>query len=152
MGAVNVSRCKLGVDPNTRNVALVASLLLTLGGGCSQGNYARKAQKSQVAYTIISDPVRELCTDDSESRTEYFSVHLVRFVGPLVWLDGTPVTAEALQRWTIQKYGNLPEKVLRVQFSQADEHAATQALIPILASLPDVHIRRAPYPFTCPKL
>ena len=90
--------------------------------------------------------------DDSESRTEYFSVHIVRFVGPQIWLDGTTVTSEALRRWTIQRYGNLPEKVLRVQFSDIDEQAATKALLPIVATLPDVHIRRAPYPFDCPKL
>jgi hypothetical protein len=132
----------------------MASLFGTLmAAGCRKvGEPAQKSQMPHVAFMTMTNPVRELCTDDTESRTDYFSVHVVRFENPHIWLDGKTMTADSLRKWTLQTYGLLPEKVLRVQFSDKDEPMATQVLLPIVAALPDIQVRRAPFSFTCPKL
>jgi hypothetical protein len=150
---MHVRHCEEGINQNSRFVLLALSLLVSLGNtGCRKVKIVQETPRARVAYTAITNPVEELCTDDSGSRTGYFSVHLVRIAGSRIWLDGTAITSEALRQWTVQTYGQLPEKVLRVQFADADEQAATQALLPIIEQLPDLRVRRAPFSFTCPKL
>jgi hypothetical protein len=139
---------------STREVILVASLFATLiSAGCRKVyDPAKKPQMSQVAFLVVTNPVRELCTDDTGSKTDYFNVHLVRFENLRIWLDGKTTTADSLRKWTLQTYRHLPEKVLRVQFSDKDEPMATQVLLPIVAALPDIQVRRVSFSFTCPKL
>jgi hypothetical protein len=130
---------------------LTLALIVCAVTGCRRGP-TNKSQQTQVVYTAVTNPVRELCTDDSESRTESFSVPVVRFEGSRILLNSAEVSAKSLREWALQKYGNLPEKVIRVQFSDDDQHAANQALLPIVTALPDLHVRRAPFSFSCHKL
>ena len=150
---MSARRCGIGVNRSIRTTVFVTTLSVLLGAvGCRKSDSGRRTQPARVAYTVITNPVRELCTDDSESRSEFFSVNLVRFEGRKIRLDGTEVTSEYLRQWTLRKYENLPEQVLRVQFQDRDEQFANQALLPIVTALPQLHVRRAPFAFSCPKL
>lgn len=49
--------------------------------GCWKKAAIERTQDAQIAYRPVLNPIGEMCTDDSESRTEYFNVPVVRFEG-----------------------------------------------------------------------
>jgi len=127
---------------------LISSVVL----GCWKANTPRETQGAQVPYEFVANPVGEMCTDDTESRTEYFNVPVVRFEGSRIELNGTATSANDLREWALKKYANLPEQAVWVQFSQESKPTADRALLPIAMALPRLQIRRAEFAFSCPKL
>jgi hypothetical protein len=142
------------VDHGTRIAALtVAScLILSVVLGCRKEKALQESQQPKVTYRSVANPLLEMCTDDSESRTEYFNVPVVRFEGSAIRLNGKSTSANDLQDWAMRKYRNLPEQAVWVQFLDVDEVSADQALLPIAMVLPSLQIRRADFSFYCPRL
>jgi len=134
--------------------AITTAFLIALGNviGCRNENGTQGTAEVQVSYRAVQNPVSEMCTDDSESRTEYFNVPLVRFDGPRISLNGRPTSASELLAWAQAKYTNLPEQAVSVQFSPDNKVNADNVLLPIAEALPRLQLRRADFTFRCPKL
>jgi hypothetical protein len=119
--------------------------------GCWKGANTQTAQVTQVPYRPVANPIAEMCTDDTESITDYFNVPVIRFEGPRIELNGTSTSANDLLTWALKRYTNLPEQAVWVQFSPENKPTADQALLPIVKALPRLQIRRADFNFRCPK-
>ena len=139
---------------NGRLVALYLGCCLAFSvfTGCRKETVTEGSQAPRVLYRPVADPTAEMCTDDSESRTDYFNVPVIRFDGSRIELNGTSTTANDLLTWAVGRYTNLPEQAVWVQFSPENRPTADQALIPIVRALPRLQVRRADFNFTCPKL
>jgi hypothetical protein len=120
--------------------------------GCRKETVIKKAQETQVPYQAVANPIGEMCTDDSESRTEYFDVPVVRFEGPRILLNGVTTSANDLLAWAQKRCTKLAEQALWVQFSSDNKLSADRALLPVAKALPRLQIRRADFNFSCPKL
>jgi hypothetical protein len=59
---------------------------------------SRKLRRPEYPIRLSRNPIGEMCTDDSESRTEYFDVPVVRFEGPRILLNGVTTSANDLLR------------------------------------------------------
>jgi hypothetical protein len=141
------------LERNVQTILLVTVACTIFGAiGCKSGRTTRRMEQPRVPYSDIENPARELCMDDSESPTPYFDVHVARFEGSEILLDEKLVTPKSLREWVLREYGNMPEQVLRVQFKDEDEQVVSQALRPLVKAMPNLHVRRAPFSFSCPKL
>lgn len=127
---------------------LISSVVI----GCGKWTVTERTQSAEVPYLSVANPVAEMCTDDTGSRTDYFNVPNVRFEGSRILLNGTTTSANDLLAWALKKYTNLPEQAMWVQFSPENKLTADQALLPIAKALPRLQIRRAEFMFFCPKL
>jgi hypothetical protein len=120
--------------------------------GCRKETISARSQAPQVLYRPVANPTAEMCTDDTESRTDYFNVPVIRFNASRIELNGASTTANDLLTWAVAKYANLPEQAVWVQFLPSNQVAADQALLPIVKALPRLQIRRADFNFRCPQL
>lgn len=121
---------------------------LFLMPGCSQPAGVSAAQV-RLVYQQVQDPVRELCTDDTMSITQYVNVPLVRFVGTTINLNGNAVSQEQLVTWTEHNYRNLAEQALWVQIAPGSEAEAERSLLPLVVALPKLQLRRVQFSFSC---
>jgi len=125
----------------------VSTLYLTLN--CSSKPSTEITPKAQVVFEPVTDPVRELCTDDSSHRTDYFNVPLVRFVGSTMELNGRPSSDRELLDWAQKRYPKMAEQALWVQVEPDDRAIAESALLPVVKSFPQLHVRQVDLGFTC---
>jgi len=116
---------------------------------CSSKPSIEIAPQAQVVFEPVTDPVRELCTDDSSHRTDYFNVPLVRFVGSAMELNGRPSSDRELLDWAQKKYPKMAEQALWIQVANKDQPIAERALLPIVRLFPQFHLRRVDPAFTC---
>lgn len=151
---MRVKLCMTRVRSSSRLAAMaVASLLIpNVVLGCSKAGTRQEPRQPRLVYQSVANPVREMCTDDTESRTEYFNVPVVRFEGSIIRLNGLVTSANDLREWALRKYKNLPEQAVWVQFTQENQNTADDALVPIHMALPRLQIRRTEFTFVCPKL
>jgi hypothetical protein len=105
-----------------------------------------------VPYQAVANPIWEMCTDDTGSRTEYFNVPVVRFEGPRILLNGVTTSADDLLAWAQKRYSKLAEQAVWVQFSSDNTLSVDHALLPIAEALPRLQIRRVDFNFNCAKL
>jgi hypothetical protein len=119
---------------------------------CGKGTTTEGTQEVQVSYRPVANPITDMCTDDTLSRTDYFNVPVVRFEGSGIQLNGTPTSATDLLAWALKEYVNRAEQVMYVQFSSENKLTADRALLPIAKAFPSLQIRRADFTFFCPKL
>jgi hypothetical protein len=103
-------------------------------------------------FEEVQNPLRELCTDDTLSRTEYVNVPLVRMEGTKIALNGASVSAKDLLDWAQKKYKNLPEQALWVQGVPDNSAIAERVLLALVQSLPHLQLRKVAPQFACPKL
>jgi len=66
---------------------------------CSSKPSLETPPQIRVVFEPVSDPVRELCTDDSSHRTDYINVPLVRFAGSTMELNGVSLSEPELLDW-----------------------------------------------------
>jgi hypothetical protein len=125
---------------------------LCLLAGCSSKSKVEEHPRAKVMFQEVQNPQRELCTDDTLSRTEYINVPLVRLTGTTIALNGLSVSERELLDWAQKKYKNLPEQALWVQISPDNGAIADRALLPLVQSLPQLQLRRVAPEFSCPKL
>lgn len=116
---------------------------------CSSKPSIEIAQQAQVVFEPVTAPARELCTDDSSHRTDYVNVPLVRFVGSSLELNGRPSSDRELLDWAQEKYPKMAEQVLWIQVAHEDQPIAARALLPVVRSFPQLHLRRVDPAFTC---
>jgi hypothetical protein len=104
--------------PTTTLSALIFAYCLVFGTvtGCRKETAIRRTQETRVPYLAVANPIREMYTDDSESRTEYFDVPVVRFEGPRILLNGVTTSANDLLTWAQKRYTKLAEQAVWVQF------------------------------------
>jgi hypothetical protein len=120
--------------------------------GCRQKTPIERTQEPQVPYQAVANPIWEMCTDDTGSRTEYFNVPVVRFEGPRILLNGVTTSADDLLAWAQKRYSKLAEQAVWVQFSSDNTLSGDHALLPIAEALPRLQIRRVDFNFNCAKL
>lgn len=147
-----VGMCRLQSNARLAALYLGCCLAPSVFIGCWKGTVTEGSQAPQVLYRPVTNPIAEMCTDDTESRTDYFNVPVIRFEGSRIELNGTSTSANDLLTWALKRYTNLPEQAVWVQFLPDNKLAADQALLPIVKALPRLQIRRADFNFTCPKL
>lgn len=100
----------------------------------------------------VNNPVREVCTDDTLSPTDYFNVPIARFAGASIELNGREVTPDGLYEWAQKHYKHKAERALHVQIAPDGMANANNALAPLSRLHPDLRLRRVEFGFTCPKL
>ena len=136
------------------NKAPAASIYVTVlcfVVGCSSKPSPVVPSQARVVLKSVQDPIRELCTDDTFHRTDYFTRPLVRFVGSAIELNGAPSSAEELLGWAQKKYKRSEEPTLWVQVSPESMPVAESALLPLVQSLPQLQLRQVDRGFTCIK-
>lgn len=105
-----------------------------------------------VKFISVDNPVAEMCTDDTLTRTEWFNVPVARFSGTAITIFGRGTTAQELQDWAKKYYERKIERALWVQIAPGSSRNAEQALLPIVGMFPDLHVFQVDYGFSCPKL
>jgi hypothetical protein len=103
--------------------------------GCSSKPLPEARSQARVAFQSVQDPIRELCTDDSSHRTDYFTGPLVRFEASTVVLNGAPHRAGELLGWADKKYERSVEPTLWVQVSPDSVPIAESALLQLIQAL-----------------
>jgi hypothetical protein len=86
--------CKPKCLPNRRIIAFTCACFLVFCVllSCSKQSIAKGTREFQVPYRLVVDPLGEMCTDDTESRTEYFNVLVLYLERPCDgWLAGRTV-------------------------------------------------------------
>jgi hypothetical protein len=133
-----------------KQLSLLSTCILTLCliPSCSPNPPLELSPQVRVVFQPVSDPVRELCTDDTLNRTDYINVPLVRFVGSTIELNGTPSSAGELLDWARKKYKNTAEQALWVQVSPEDRPIAEHALMPLVQAWPRLDLRLVDPSFT----
>jgi hypothetical protein len=136
---------------------IICVLAVCFWAGCSSKSAVPISKTSPVARQRISfipvkDPVRELCTDDTLSRTEWINVPVVRFSGTAINLLGHTATPKDLQDWAMKYYEDKAERGLWVQIAPGSDGNAEQALVPLVRMLPDLQVRQVEFGFSCPKI
>jgi hypothetical protein len=116
---------------------------------CSSRPPLETTPQVRVVFEPVTDPVRELCTDDSSHRTDYINVPLVRFIGSTMELNGVPSSERELLDWAQKKYPIMAEQALWVQLSPENRPIAERALLPVVKSFPRLHLRQVDSGFMC---
>jgi hypothetical protein len=119
--------------------------------GCSTKSPERAKQPS-VTYVQVKNPVRELCTDDTLSPTEWINVPLARFARSSLELNGRNISEQGLADWAERYYKTKAERGLWLEISPEANADAEHALLPLLRLYPDLQLRQVDFGFTCPKL
>lgn len=100
----------------------------------------------------VKNPVRELCTDDTLSPTEWINVPLARFAHSSLELNGRTISEQRLVDWAERYYKTKTERGLWLEISPEANADAEHALLPLLRLYPDLQLRQVDFGFTCPKL
>jgi len=157
-GHVVVRWC-LHLRANAMNRLLILSgVALCLSAGCSTGPsphsalLSTPAAPSSALFVPVPDPVHELCTDDTYSRTDWFNQPVVKFSGRALELNGRAATIEALREWAREYYEHKIERLLYVQISPEARSDAERAMLSLTRMFPDLHVRQVEFGFTCPKI
>jgi hypothetical protein len=140
----------------SRMSLIMCALAVCFQGGCQSKPPLQTATTSPIAplhvsFIPVEDPICQLCTDDTLSRTEWFNVPVVRFSGGAIDLFGRTTTARDLQDWAKEYYEHKVERGLWVQIAPADVENAERALLPLVRMFPDLQVRRVDFGFSCPK-
>ena len=153
-----VSWC-LHLEANAMNRLLILSgFVLYLSAGCSSmpsphvAPPSNPAAQLSVLFVPVLNPVRELCTDDTLSRTEWFNQPVVKFSGRAIELNNTAATMETLRDWARKYYEHKVERVLYVQISPDSRSDAARVLLLLTQLLPDLHVRLVEFGFSCPNI
>jgi hypothetical protein len=98
-------RCRECVVNPRMNKASTASIrvaaLCMIMVGCSSKTLPEGRSQARVVFQSVQDPIRELCTDDTSHRSDYFTGPLVRFEASTIVLKGAghrPGTSSAERR------------------------------------------------------
>ena len=104
-----------------------------------------------VSFIPVEDPISQLCTDDTLSRTEWFNVPVVRFSGTAIVLFGRTTTTHDLQEWAKDYYEHKVERGLWVQIAPGDVENAERALLPLVRMFPIYNCVRLISDFLAPR-
>jgi hypothetical protein len=134
----------------TSAISICASVLCLMPACSERAPLSKVSPQVRVAFETVQNPAQELCTNDTLSRTDWVNVPLVRFAGSTIELNGALSSEHELLDWAQKKYRNMAEQALWVQISPEDRPAAERALLPLIQSLPNLHLRLVDDPsFTC---
>lgn len=141
----------------TKRLLILGGLALCFSGGCSSTAPVPTATSSPAAplhasFIPVENPVRELCTDDTLSQTEWFNHPVVRFSGTAIDLNARAVTTKELHDWASKYFERKAERALWVQIAEGHVGDAEQALEPLVRMYPDLHVRQIEFDFSCPKI
>ena len=145
-------RCRESVISPRMNKASTASIrvaALMIMVGCSSKPLPEGRSQARVVFQSVQDPIRELCTDDTSHRTDYFTGLLVRFEASTIVLNGARSSAGDLLGWAQKKYERSAEPTLWVQFSPDSTPLAESTLLRLVQSLPHLKLRRVHPDFNC---
>lgn len=136
---------------------LICALTVCFWGGCQSKPELQSAKMSPIApphvsFIPVEDPISQLCTDDTMSRTEWFNVPVVRFSGAAIDLFGRTTTPHDLQEWAKKYYEHKVERGLWVQIAPGDVENAERELLPLVRMFPDLQLRQVDFGFSCPKI
>jgi hypothetical protein len=114
------------------SICLITSCLLA---GC--------ARHPSPGFTLehVRDPIKELCTDDTFSRTAYINAPFVQFQDSAIRLNGAAASELQLKEWAQRKYSRLPEQARWVQISPTSEPRAARVLASLAEASPRLHLR-----------
>jgi hypothetical protein len=104
-----------------------------------------------VRFEQVKNPEGEVCRDDTLSPTEWVNVPLARFTDTIE-LNGRLMSEQDLQHWANTYYRNKAERALWVEVDTAGQAKADHALLPLLRTYPNLHLRQVEFGFSCPKL
>ena len=137
---------------------ILSGVALCLSAGCSSqpsphgAHLLTPAAPLSALFVPVPNPVHELCTDDTDSRTEWFNQPVVKFSGRAMELNGRAATMEALREWAREYYEHKIERLLYVQISPEARSDAERAMLSLTRMFPDLHVRQVEFGFTCPKI
>ena len=136
---------------------IICALAVCFWGGCQSKPALQSAKTSPIApphvsFIPVEDPVSQLCTDDTRSRTEWFNVPVVRFSGAAIDLFGRTATTKNLQDWGMKYYQSKAERALWVEIAPGSVGNAEQALAPLVRMFPDLHVFQVEFGFSCPMI
>ena len=124
--------------------------------GCSpKSQPAPKASsiaEVHVSFIPVKDPVIQLCTDDTLSRTDYFNAPVAKFSGTTIDLFGRTATTKDLEEWAAKYYEHKVARALWVQIAPGSVDNAERALVPLIRMFPDLQARQVEFGFSCPKI
>ena len=134
-----------------------STLLLCLLSACSSKPNVELSQSSPTASASTSfiraqNPVRELCMDDTLSRTEWFNQPVVAFIGNEIQVGGKAATIDSLKESASKYYEHKAERVMFIQVGPDGTVNAERATKLLVERFPDLQVRQVEYGFTCPKL
>ena len=135
---------------------IVCALAVCYSGGCQSKSTLQTANTNPLApphvtFIPVKDPISQLCTDDTMSRTDWFNVPYVRLSGTAIELFGRTTTAHDLQDWAKEYYEQKVERALWVQIAPGQIENTERALSPLVRMFPDLQVRQVDFGFTCPK-
>jgi len=138
-------------------MVLAIALLLCVLSGCSSKPIAESRHPNPTApasmqFVPVQNPVRELCTDDTLSHTEWFNHPVVVFSGNVIQVGGQAATLESLRESASKYYEHKAERVMWVQIGPNGKANAERATKLLSRQFPDLQVRQVEYGFTCPKL
>jgi len=124
------------------SAVIVAALLIA---GCS-----KKKTDPGLVFERVTDPVRELCIDDSRHHTREIQVPFLRF-DEHITLNGTGLSEVELSNWAMAYYPKKTEQVLWVKIAPNAKPEAERTLQSIHVRLPGLQFREVDLNFDrCP--
>jgi TonB family protein len=148
----------VSIDLTVNRFLILCGVAMFLSSGCSsKPSIPAPVQPTPAApvsasFAVVGNPVRELCTDDTYSQTEWFNGPVARFSSSVIDLNGRTVTVQELQDWAANYYKRKAERVLWVQVAPDAMTNAERTMMTLLRVFPDLRVRQVEFGFTCPKL